>query len=93
MNLANDFEVDLIEFGDMKNWTPKVGDMIFKDGMFVRWCALIDGIKGELANVRKAGNPQLLLSGNYKSEVINFRQIKTARFGQYFICSRGVYFV
>lgn len=91
--MMTNVEMDLIEYGDMKNWVPKIGDMIFKDGVLFRWCALVDGIKGESVNVRKAGNPQLLFTGQYKSTVINSRQIKSARFGAFYIVSNGAYFV
>lgn len=91
--MMNNIEVDLLEYGDIKNWHPKVGDLIFRDGMFIRWCAIINGIKDENLNIKKAGNIQLLLSGDYKTEVINARQIKSARYGTYYVNSKGAYFV
>jgi len=91
--MARDVQVDLIEHGSMNMWVPKVGDMIFKDGGLFRWCGVIDGIKDDNASVRKSGNPTLLLTGDYKAEIINVQKIKHARMGSYFVVSGGTYYV
>jgi len=91
--MPKDFQVDLIEYGSIKMWIPKTGDMVFKDGGLFRWCGLIDGIKDDNISIRKSGNPALLVTGEYKSGIINVRKIKYARIGSYFIVSGGTYYV
>lgn len=93
MSIATNVEIDLVKYGNLVDWIPKLGDMIFKDGLIVRWCAVIDGMMNDDMNIRKAGNPQLLFAGEYKNEVLNSRKIKSARFGTYYICSDGTYYV
>jgi hypothetical protein len=86
-------EIDLLQHGSLQSWSPKIGDVVFKDGLFFRWCAIVEGIKGDNISVRIAGNMHLMSMGEYKSEVINFRKIKNARLGNYFVCSDGIYYV
>lgn len=85
--------VDLIEYGMIAVWVPKLGDFIFKDGGMFRWCGLIDGIKDDNLSIKKSGNPQLLLTGDYKNGIVNRRKIASARFGSYFVVSKGVIFI
>lgn len=90
---ASKLQVDLIEHGSLTNWSPQIGDMIFKDGGLFRWCALVDGINGDNIHIMKSGNPTLLITGDYKSEIVNAAKIRHSRLGSYFIVSRGIYYV
>ena len=85
--------VDLLAYRDVKCWNPAIGDVIFKDGILFRWCAVVNGIKESSINVRRSGNMHLLISGEYKDYIINVNQIKSARFGVYMIIRDGIYYV
>lgn len=87
------FEVDLMKYAQMMHWSPNVGDFIYKDGMFFRWCAVVTGIKEDKIVVRKSGNIHLLVSGDYEETILNIRKIKSASYGSYFIISDGTYYV
>lgn len=91
--MFNKIQIDLFNYGSLQEWSPKIGDVIFKDGFWSRWCAVIDGINGENLNTMKAGNMQLLLTDEHKIEVINIRAIRYARFGKYMVVSNGNYYV
>lgn len=92
MNM-NKMEVDLIEHGPLVRWAPQIGDMIFRDGGLFRWCGLVDGINGENVHIRKSGNPTLLMTGDYKNDIVNVSKIRHSRIGTYFVVSRGIYYV
>ena len=86
-------EVELLQHSSLQIWNPTIGDVVFKDGLFFRWAAVIQGIKGDNISVRMAGNIHLMAMGEYKEEVINYRKIKNSRLGSYFVCSNGIYYV
>ena len=86
--------VDLLEYGSLKAWAPKLGDVILKDGLFFRWAGIIDGINGESLSIIKAGNVHLAITGDSKSSaIINIRNIIYSRFGKYMVISNGVFFI
>lgn len=91
--MFNTIQIDLFNYSSLKEWSPKIGDVIFKDGFWNRWCAVVDGMNGENLNVMKAGNMHLLLTDKNETEVISVREIKFARFGKYMIVSDGNYYV
>jgi len=86
-------QVDLLKYADINVWFPKIGDMLFCDGWFVRWCALVEGIDADSISVKKSGNLRLLVNGEYKEEVINIRKIKSSMVGSYWVSSDGIYYV
>lgn len=85
--------IDLAEYGRIQLWSPKIGDIIFKDGGLFRWCGLVDGLKDGNMSIRKSGNPQLLFTGEYKNDIININKIRSSRFGSYFVISNGVIYI
>lgn len=86
-------DVDLMKYAQIIYWAPNIGDFIYKDGIFFRWCAVITGIKDDNIMIRKAGNIHLLVSGDYEESIINIRKIKSSSYGSYFIISNGIYYV
>jgi len=86
-------EVDLLKYGDLRRWNPKVGDTIFKDGLMFRWCCVVTGVKDDKVYVRKSGNVHLLTSGDFKEEVVDIKKIKNSMVGSYFAVSDGTYYV
>lgn len=90
--MIKNVDVDLIKYKSILTWTPKIGDMVFRDGGLFRWCALVIGIKDDNVHIRKSGCPALLLTGEYKEETTNTIKIKNSRLGAYFVVSDGVYF-
>ncbi|MCK9281702.1 MAG: hypothetical protein M0P71_13835 [Melioribacteraceae bacterium] len=76
-------EVELMKYADISIWEPKIGDIIFKDGFFTRWFALINGIDGDFLNVKQSGNLRLLVQGDYEEYKINLRKIKNSMIGSY----------
>lgn len=91
---GRDVQLNLLSYGSIQSWVPTLGDVIFKDGLFNRWCAIIDGIKGDTINVIKSGNMHLMLTGEHESDVINVRSIKSSKYGKYLVINNGgAYFV
>jgi hypothetical protein len=86
-------QVDLLKYADINIWSPKIGDMLFCDGLFIRWCALVEGIDADSISVKKSGNLRLLVNGECKEEVINIRKIKSSMIGSYWVSSDGTYYV
>lgn len=87
-------EIDLMKHGPLANWTPQIGDFIFRDGVFSRWCGLVDGVFKETVNIRTAGNPRLIVTGDYKTKTIKIAKIKHAMAGSYYVATKdGSYFV
>lgn len=85
--------VDLLKYADLSLWKPKVGDVIFNDGIFLRWFAVICAIENDVLYIRKSGNMRLLVSGEYEETKINVRKIKNSMIGSYIINSENTYFV
>jgi hypothetical protein len=86
-------QVDLIKFADLTIWAPKLGDVIFRDGIFSRWFAVVCGVDKDLLLVRKAGNIRLLVMNDYEEVKLNVRKIKNSMIGSYnVISSDGVYY-
>lgn len=87
-------EVDLLAYGDLATWVPQVGDVIHKDGLLNRWVAVITEAKGTSLSIRKAGNPKLLVTDNFKEDKISVFDIKNAFVGSYYVVAqRGTYYV
>lgn len=86
-------EIDLLRHSPITAWMPSVGDVIHRDGVFSRWCAVVIGINGDKISVWKAGNPALMVSGESKEIVMNARKIKSASLGVYYVVSEGTYYV
>ena len=95
MPSPSSLEVDLLEYGNLTEWTPQVGDVIHKDGLFFnRWVGIILSVKSHQLTIRKAGNPRLLVMGDYKDEEISSQYIKNSMVGSYYVVAqRGIYYV
>ena len=87
-------DVDLMIYGDLVGkWAPQIGDTIHKDGLISRWIAVITAVDGNNLLVRKAGNPRLLVLGDYTEEKIYLPNIKNSIIGSYYVIQRGTYYV
>jgi hypothetical protein len=86
---------DLVRYSNLSNWVPKVGDIINKDGVFVRWCAVVTAVSTgkDKVVIFKSGNINLLVRGEYKEETIITSKIKNAMVGTYYVVSDNVYFI
>lgn len=92
--MSRSVEMDVAQYTELSRWSPKMGDMIFKDGGMFRWCALIIGINNDNAYVKKSGCPHLLFTGDSKEETISISKIKHTRAGSYWVVSNdGIYYV
>lgn len=85
--MRGSIDVELMRFSDLAAWKPKIGDMIFRDGFFSRWFAVISGINGDSLSVKKAGNLRLLVQDDYEEVVLNVRKIKNAMVGSFSVIS------
>lgn len=58
-------EVSLVQFSNLRDWKPKVGDIIIRHGWFIRtkWFGVVNHIRqnGEL-NIIKEGSMRLLVT-------------------------------
>lgn len=87
-------EIDLMGYKELTTWKPKIGDMLFKDGILSRWCAVVEGINNNNISVRISGNPRLLVTGDYKSKVLKVPKIVSSMVGAYFVVDKdGIYYV
>ncbi len=86
-------EIDLLAYGDLAVWSPQVGDVIHKDGIFNRWVGVVTDVKGTNLIIRKAGSPRSLCTGDFKEEKIAVPMVKSSFIGSYYVNSRGTYYV
>jgi hypothetical protein len=86
-------QIDLVSYSSISKWTPSIGDVLFKEGFFSRWCGTVSGINGYKINLSRAGNIHLLLTDEVNNFVINLNKIKHARFGIYYVISNGTYYI
>jgi hypothetical protein len=87
-------EVDLMAYRQINQWTPQLGDMLFRDGIFSRWCGIIEGLNNDKVSVRISGNPRLLVTGEYKTKIMKVPKITNTMAGSYFVISKdGTYYV
>jgi len=87
-------EIDLMSYKQINQWRPVIGDMLFKDGVFSRWCGVVEGINNDNISIRIAGNPRLLVTGDYKTKVFKVPKIINTMAGSYFVVSKdGIYYV
>lgn len=90
---GGDIDIELMKFADFGIWTPKIGDVIFRDGMIIRWFAVVYGIDGDTLLIKKSGNLRLLVQGDYEEVKISVRKIKNTMVGSFSIISGNVYYV
>ena len=87
-------EIDLMRYDDLNKWKPQIGDSVFRDGVFSRWCGVIDGIDKDNLSIRMAGNPRLLVMGDYKSKIIKMSKVVHSMRGSHFVITKdGIYYV
>jgi len=91
---GGDIDVELVKYADLTGWSPKVGDMLFRDGFIIRWFAVIYGVDGDTLLVKKSGNLRLLVQGDYEEIKLNVRKIKNTMVGSFSVISNSnVYYV
>jgi len=84
--------VDIFAYKSLANWAPMLGDVVFKDGLFFRWCGAITAVDGDDITIKKAGCPLLLAHGEGEDEITNSRKIRNSS-GSYYVVRNGTYYV
>ena len=86
-------EIDFLKYNLIKVWKPAIGDIVYRDSVFFRWWGIINGVNNDQINIRKSGNFRLLVSGDFKEEIININKIKSSWIGSYVVISNGIVYL
>ena len=79
-------DIDLLQWNNLRNWTPKQGDWVLYNGLFIAWSGVILGVSDTKIHVRYDGSPLLMvLNGDkQKYKYIDIDKIRYSR-GNYII--------
>ncbi|MDP1712571.1 MAG: hypothetical protein Q8K86_08950 [Candidatus Nanopelagicaceae bacterium] len=61
--MPDEIAIDLAQYKSIREWRPKVGDVVIWHGWFTHWFGVVSGVDAdESLRVTKAGLPLLMLT-------------------------------
>lgn len=93
-----DMGTELAKYNDIRNWKPKVGDILIWHGFFSHWFGVVNHFDGSAVSVIKQGLPKLLFcldesEYNSNTQSIAIGRIRSSRGGEFSIIQDGIWFV